>query len=129
MNKGRTMRKLLIIAGLLFCSIAQAKVPSPKFKVGECLISKVDSDKVDPWQLDNVPVYKIDAVGKASYKTEAMLPSQRLPCLGNRELCKQYRDDQSRMPRQTRTLNQVAIIEFANQDVYVKVSCKKYLGE
>ena len=32
------MRKLLIIAGLLFCNIAQAK--TPKFKVGECLISK-----------------------------------------------------------------------------------------
>ena len=97
------MRKLLIIAGLLFCNIAQAK---SKFKVGECLISKTDSDKVDPWQLDNVLVYKIDKVGKASYKTTAILPAHR-----------DYLPDHDE------------IIEFSRENMYMKESCKKFLGE
>jgi hypothetical protein len=96
------MRELMIVAGLLFCNVAQAKVPSPKFKVGECLISKADSDKIDPWQLDNVAVYRIDKVGKVSYRTGN-------PSRG--------------------TLNPTSIIEFSSQDAYAKVSCKKYIDD
>lgn len=94
------MKKLLIVAGLLFCTVAEART-KPRFKVNDCLINEFDKDKIDPWQLEKVMVYKITKVGKASYVADEY---------SNKE--KHYEE----------------VIEFDRQDQYSKVSCKKYLG-